>query len=64
VVAESGIYDSRSSANDVWAQQLAAIHPTNLTQFARLTGAIQGMQAWFAGLLPNPQRPGLYTDYF
>src|SRR5262249_14096496 len=63
VVAESGTYDSRSSANDNWAQQLAALHPTNLVQFSRLTGAVQGTQAWYAGLLPNTNRPGLYTDY-
>jgi S-formylglutathione hydrolase FrmB len=63
VVAESGTYDSRSSANDSWAQQLAAIHPTNLVQFAGLSAALQGTQAWYAGLLPNTNRPGLYTDY-
>jgi enterochelin esterase-like enzyme len=63
VVAESGTYDSRSPANDSWARQLAYAHPTTLAQAEGLTGAVQGMQAWFAGLLPNPQRPPIFTDY-
>ena len=66
VVAESGTYDSRSQFEDGFDRQLASAHPTNLVQFAQLlsqpTPYLAGVQALFCGLLPNPQRPGLYSD--
>jgi enterochelin esterase-like enzyme len=67
VVAESGRYDSRSPSIDTWERQLAYSHPTNFTQFLPLLSQIPdflaGTQALFCGLLPNLQRPSLYSDY-
>ena len=62
VVAESGFYDSRSQFEDGFARQLASAHPTNLVQFVQLHPYLAGLQALFCGLLPNLQRPGLYSD--
>jgi hypothetical protein len=65
-VAESCTYDSRSQYNDTRARQLASYHPTNLTQFnavLQVDWHLCAFQALLAGLLPNSQRPSLYTDY-
>jgi len=65
-VAQAGRYDSRSQQADALSRQIARYHPTNFTQFMAM-GDVDSMlcafQALFAGLLPNPQRPHLYTDY-
>jgi len=67
VVAESGLYDSRSKDNDNYERLLALAHPTNLTQFNALLGQnppiSASLQAFFCGILPNPNRPSLYSDY-
>lgn len=63
VVAEAGLYDSRSTWADGLQRQLVQIGPTNLSQFAKISFPANAMQALFAGLLPNPQRPSLFTDY-
>lgn len=65
-VAEAGRYNSRSQQADALARDIARYHPTNYTQYMAM-GDVDYMlcafQALFAGLLPNPQRPHLYTDY-
>jgi S-formylglutathione hydrolase FrmB len=65
-VAEAGRYNSRSQQADALSRELARFHPTNFTQYMAM-GDVDYMlctfQALFAGLLPNPQRPDLYTDY-
>jgi enterochelin esterase-like enzyme len=65
-VAEAGRYNSRSQQADALSRELARFHPTNFTQYMAV-GDVDYMlcafQALFAGLLPNPQRPDLYTDY-
>ena len=65
-VPQAGPYNSRSPNNDARARTLASYHPTNLTQFNNLMYVdwhLCSFQAMLAGLLPNPQRPSLYTDY-
>lgn len=65
-VAEAGRYNSRSQQADLLAREIARYHPTNFTQYMAM-GDVDYMlcafQALFAGLLPNSQRPYLYTDY-
>ncbi len=67
-VPEAGRYNSRCPQSDADARQLARFHPTNYNQFMAMGNTAEGVwlcahQALFAGLLPNPQRPSLYTDY-
>ncbi len=65
-VAEAGLYDSRSQHANGAEQALASCYPTNSAQFAALMSVdwrLCALQALFAGLLPDPQRPSLYTDY-
>jgi enterochelin esterase-like enzyme len=65
-VAESCSYNSRSQFNDARARSLASYHPTNLSQFNAILPIdwhLCAFQALLAGLLPNVQRPSLYTDY-
>jgi len=62
-VAASGLYDSRGEYSDGLERQLGRLHPTNLVQFGQLPFPVNAIQARLAGLLPNLQRPKLYTDY-
>jgi len=62
-VPEAGFYDSTSRwANDA-ARELVRLGPTNLNQLDNIDWPAAGFQALFAGLLPNAQRPPLFTDY-
>lgn len=63
VVADDGYYDAVGDvAQYVW-RQLAQNPPTNLDQFDGLTFPRNWAQSLLAGLLPNLQRPQLFTDY-
>jgi S-formylglutathione hydrolase FrmB len=63
-VPQAGLYNSRSQLCDGLERGMASYHPTNLTQVAALPDWRMGaLEPLFAGLLPNPQRPSLYTDY-
>lgn len=63
VAAESGFYNSRGAWADGLTKQLVPISPANLAQFANIQFPVNTIQALFAGLLPNPQRPSLFTDF-
>ena len=63
VVSEAGVYDSRSTWADGLARQLVTAHPSTLAQFDALTFPLDAMQALFAGLIANPARPSLFSDY-
>jgi S-formylglutathione hydrolase FrmB len=63
LVAEAGLYDSQSTWFDRLSRQLAASRPSTLAEFDALNFPNNAVQALFAGLLPNPQRPPLFTDY-
>ena len=62
-VPEAGFYDSTSHWADDAARELVRLGPTNLDQLVSIDWPAAGFQALFAGLLPNPQRPPLFTDY-
>ncbi len=62
VVSEAGVYDANGKLLDGLCRQLASAHPTNLTQFGKLAFPVNAAQALLAGLLPNPERPQLFTD--
>jgi S-formylglutathione hydrolase len=63
LVAEAGFYDSQSAWFEEISRQLAAVLPSSLSKFDALDFPNNAVQALFAGLLPNPQRPPLFTDY-
>jgi pimeloyl-ACP methyl ester carboxylesterase len=63
LVSEAGFYDSQSAWFDGLSRQLAAARPSTLAQFDALNFPNDAAQALFAGLLPNTQRPPLFTDY-
>jgi len=63
VVSEAGVYDSRSTWADGLARQLVTAHPSTLAQFDTLTFPVDAMQALFSGLIANPARPSLFSDY-
>ncbi len=62
-VAESGLYDARGKLMDGLEKQFAALHPTNLAQFAGVPFPANSVAALFAGLSPNLLRPELFADY-
>jgi hypothetical protein len=62
-VPEAGFYDSTSQWADDAARELVRLGPTNFDQLASIDWPAAGFQALFAGLLPNAQRPPLFTDY-
>jgi len=62
-VPEAGFYDSTSQWADDAARELVRLGPTNFDQLAGIDWPAAGFQALFAGLLPNAQRPPLFTDY-
>jgi S-formylglutathione hydrolase FrmB len=62
-VAVSGFYSARGSAMDSLTRQLVLANPTTLSQFAGLPFPVNAVQALFAGLLPNPERASLFSDY-
>jgi S-formylglutathione hydrolase FrmB len=62
-VPVAGFYDSTSQWANNAARELVRLGPTNLTQLASIDWPAAGFQALFAGLLPNAQRPPLFTDY-
>jgi hypothetical protein len=62
-VPEAGFYDSTSQWATNAARELVRLGPTNLNQLASIDWPAAGFQALFAGLLPNAERPPLFTDY-
>jgi S-formylglutathione hydrolase FrmB len=62
-VPEAGFYDSTSQWANGAARELVRLGPTNLDQLASIDWPAAGFQALFAGLLPNAERPPLFTDY-
>jgi pimeloyl-ACP methyl ester carboxylesterase len=63
VISQAGFYDSRSQWADGLARQLVNLHPSTLAQFEALPFPVNAIQALFAGLIANPLRPSLFTDY-
>lgn len=63
LVAEAGFYDSQSAWFNGLSRLLAEARPSTLAEFDALAFPNNAAQALFAGLLPNPQRPPLFTDY-
>jgi len=63
VVPNAGYYDAvGDSAVWIW-QNFAPYHPTNLVEFDRLDFPWNWAQSVLAGVLPDLQRPPMYTDY-
>lgn len=63
LVAEAGFYDTQSERVKSLFRNLAGVRPSTFAQFDRLAFPNDATQALLAGLLPNPQRPPLFTDY-
>jgi S-formylglutathione hydrolase len=61
-VPNAGYYNALGDDAQFAFQLLAQEHPTNLTQFDQLTFPLNWAQSLLAGLLPDLQRPELYTD--
>jgi predicted peptidase len=62
-VPNAGYYNILGDDAQYAFQLLAQEHPTNLVQFDQLAFPLNWAQSLLAGLLPDLQRPELYTDY-
>jgi enterochelin esterase-like enzyme len=62
-VPNEGYYDAVGEVVDSVWRQMDPDHPTNLDQFDKLGFPQNWAQSLLAGLLPDLQRPELYTDY-
>jgi hypothetical protein len=63
LVAEAGFYDSQSEWFAELSRQLGENIPSTLAKFDALEFPANAIQALFAGLLPNTERPPFFSDY-